>query len=298
MNIHTIKESRGDRIFTIVNYIGLTIFMIMVLYPLIYIVSASFSSTKSVISGEMWLWPIEPTLDGYKAVFEHHLIWSGFLNSLFYTVFGTLINVIMTLLAGYPLSRKDLYGKNFIMFLFVFTMFFSGGLIPTYILVKDLGLLDTRWAMLLPGALAVWNVIITRTFFQVTIPDELLEAAKIDGCSDFTFITKIVLPLSAPIIAVISLFYAVGHWNQFFQALIYLKDPQLFPLQLVLRDILVMNEISLEILPDVESAAALEGLREKLKYALVVVASVPLLIVYPFVQRHFVKGVMLGSLKG
>ncbi|MDF2963767.1 MAG: carbohydrate transporter permease [Paenibacillus sp.] len=294
----TVRESQSDRIFTVFNYVVLSLFLVTIMYPLIYIVSASISSSDAVISGEVWLWPIDITLEGYYAVFKHKLIVSGFMNSLYYTVFGTLINVVMTILAAYPLSRKDFYGKNMFMFLFVFTMMFTGGLIPTYLLVKDLGLLNTTWSMLLPGALGVWNMIITRTYFQTTIPDELLEASQLDGCTDFQFVWKIVLPLSGPIIAVITLFYAVGHWNSFFSALIYLKSQNLYPLQLVLRDILVQNEVDLNMLMDVQETAKREGLRELLKYSLIIVATGPLMIVYPFVQKYFVKGIMIGSLKG
>jgi putative aldouronate transport system permease protein len=293
-----IKETRSDRIFNIVNYSLLSVLLIIVLYPLIFIVSASFSSPSAVVSGKVWLFPVDFSLEGYKAVFEHKLIVKGFMNSIFYTVVGTAINVILTILAAYPLARHDLYGKKVIMFLFVFTMLFNGGLIPNYLLVKDLGLLDTRWAMILPTALSIWNVIITRTYFQQTIPKELLESAQIDGCNDIKFLLKIVLPLSGPIISVISLFYAVGHWNQFFNALIYLKDPNLYPLQLVLRDILIQNEIDFSMMGNAEQIASLTGLRELLKYSIIVVATVPLLIVYPFVQKHFVKGVMIGSIKG
>jgi putative aldouronate transport system permease protein len=293
-----IKESRGDRFFTAGNNLILSLIFIMVLYPLIYIVSASFSSSHSVISGEVWLWPVNPTLAGYEAVFKHKLIWSGFSNSIYYTIVGTLINVVMTVLAAYPMSRKDFFGNNIFMFLFVFTFMFSGGLIPTYLLVRDLGLLDSTWSMLLPGALGVWNMIITRTYFQTTIPEEMLEASQIDGCTDFQFLWKIVLPLSGPILAVITLFYAVGHWNSYFNALIYLKSQDLYPLQLVLRDVLVRNEVDVNMLSDVAGDAEREGLRELLKYSLIVIATVPLLVVYPFVQKYFVKGIMIGSLKG
>ncbi|MDQ1909056.1 carbohydrate ABC transporter permease [Paenibacillus sp. GD4] len=296
--MENLRESAGDRLFSIINYTVLSLFLITILYPLIYIASASISDSQAVIAGEVWLWPVNPSLDGYTAVFKHKLIWIGFRNSLYYTVVGTLINVVMTILAAYPLARKDFYGKNAFMFYFVFTMMFSGGLIPTYMIVKDLGLLNTTWAMLLPGALAVWNMIITRTYFQTTIPDELLEAAQLDGCSDFGFVWRIVIPLSGPIIAVITLFYAVGHWNSFFNAFIYLKNQNLYPLQLVLRDILVQNDVDLTMLTDVQEAARKEGLRELLKYSLIVVATLPLLVVYPFVQKYFVKGIMIGSLKG
>lgn len=293
-----IRETSGDRLFTIINYSLLTLFTITILYPLIYVVSASFSSSQAVMSGRVWLWPVEPTLEGYKAVFGYKMVWSGFANSIFYTVVGTIINVIFTMLAAYPLARSDFFGKNFMMMLFVFTTMFSGGIIPSYLLVKDLGLLDTRWALILPGALVIWNVIITRTYLKTTIPQEMLEAAQLDGCNDFNYFTRIVLPLSGPIIAVITLYYAVGHWNQFFNAMIYLSSKDKYPLQLVLRDILVQNEVDLEMLSNAKEAAAREGLRELLKYSLIVVSTIPILIIYPFVQKHFVKGIMIGSLKG
>ncbi|KRE49863.1 carbohydrate ABC transporter permease [Paenibacillus sp. Soil724D2] len=294
----SMKESADDRLFTILNYIILFIFTITILYPLVYIVSASFSSSTAVISGKVWLYPVEPTLAGYEAVFKHRLIMSSFLNSVFYTVVGTTINVLFTLIAAYPLSRKDFMPRNSIMALFVFTMMFSGGLIPSYLVVKELGMIDTRWSLIIPGALAVMNMIIARTYFQTTIPDELLEAAQMDGCSDLTFVRKIVLPLSGPIIAVISLFYAVGHWNQYFNALLYLKHQELYPIQLVLRDILVQNEVDASMITDVADQAARDGLRELLKFSLIVVSTLPVLIIYPFIQRHFVKGMMIGSLKG
>jgi putative aldouronate transport system permease protein len=296
--IGNIRESADDRLFTIVNYIILSIFTITIFYPLVYIVSASFSSSTAVISGKVWLYPVEPTLAGYEAVFKHRLIMSSFLNSVFYTIVGTVINVLFTLLAAYPLSRKDFMPRNAVMALFVFTMMFSGGLIPSYLVVKELGMIDTRWSLLIPGALAVWNMIITRTYFQTTLPDELLEAAQMDGCSDITFVRKIVIPLSGPIIAVISLFYAVGHWNQYFNALLYLKHQELYPIQLVLRDILVQNEVDASMITDVADQAARDGLRELLKFSLIVVSTLPVLIIYPFIQRHFVKGMMIGSLKG
>ncbi|WP_374706180.1 MULTISPECIES: carbohydrate ABC transporter permease [Paenibacillus] len=292
------KEAGSDRLFTIMNYLVLTLIMIIVLYPLVYVVSASFSSSSAVLSGRVWLWPVEPTLDGYRAVFKNGMVVRGFMNTLFYTVAGTGINLLFTVLAAYPLSRKDFRGRNVFMLLFVFTMMFNGGLIPTYLLVKNLGMIDTVWSMLIPAALSVWNVIIMRTYFQTTIPGELLEASQLDGCTDFRFLLRIVLPLSGPILAVIALFYAVGHWNQYFNAMIFLKRADLYPLQLILRDILVQNEINIDMLGDAKTAAARQGLRELLKYSLIVVTSVPLLVVYPFVQKFFVKGVMIGSIKG
>ncbi|CAH1202053.1 L-arabinose transport system permease protein AraQ [Paenibacillus allorhizoplanae] len=293
-----IQESRGDQLFNIVNYTVLCLFTLSVLYPLIYVLSASFSSSTAVISGRVWLWPVDITLQGYEAVFKNNRVWVGFANSLFYAVVGTIINVIMTLIAAYPLSRKDFYIRNGVMALFVFTMMFGGGLIPNYLLIKELGMLDTRWALIIPGVMSVMSVIIARTYFQTTIPDEILEAAHLDGCSDYKFLVKIVAPLSGPIIAVLSLFYAVGHWNTYFAALLYLKSPDLFPLQIILREVLVKNTFDEEIITDVVGAAQREGMRELLKYSLIVIATIPVLVVYPFIQRHFVKGMMIGSLKG
>jgi len=294
------RDSKSDRIFTIINYTFLSFLLVIVLYPLIFIVSSSFSSTEAVSSGRVWLWPVDFSVAGYKAVFENSSVWMGYLNSLFYMVVGTLINVTVTILAAYPLSKskKEFRGRGIFVFMFIFTMMFNGGLIPTYLLIRDLGMLNTRWALLIPDALAVFNVIITVTFFRTTIPKELSESAQLDGCNDFKFLWKIVLPLSAPIIAVISLFYAVGHWNQYFSALIYLRDISLFPLQLILRGILTQNEIDPEMMSNYEQMESRIGLQDLLKYSLIIVASLPVLVIYPFVQRHFVKGVMIGSVKG
>lgn len=297
MNNSGIKDNASDKLFTFFNTIFLIGVLLIVFYPLVYIFSASLSSPSAVLSGKVWLWPVEITLEGYKAVFEYKRVWMGFANSLFYTTFGTLLNVAITVMGAYALSRKDLVGRNLIMALCVFTMLFQAGIIPNYIVVNDLGLLNTRWAMILPTALSVWNLIIARTFFQMTIPDELLEASQIDGCGNFRFFFKIVIPLSAPIIAVLALFYAVGHWNQYFQALIYIRDTNLFPLQIILRDILVRNEVDASMIADVRVAAEQDGLRQLLKYSLIVIASVPVLVIFPFVQKHFVKGVMIGSIK-
>lgn len=293
-----VRDTKSDRIFDAANVLILSLFTISVLYPAVYILSASFSNPLAVVSGKVWLWPVDVSLEGYKAVFNHKLIVSSFLNSVFYTVVGTFINVVLTLLAAYPLSRKDFMIRHWIMAMFVFTMMFSGGLIPSYMLIKQLGMLDTRWSLLIPGAITVWNVIVTRTYFQSTVPDELLEAAQMDGCSDFKFFKDIVVPVSGPIIAVITLMYAVGHWNQYFSALLYLKRQSLYPLQIVLRDILVQNNVDASSMMDVNEAAAKDALRELLKYSLIVVSTVPVLIIYPFIQKHFVKGMLVGSLKG
>lgn len=293
-----IRQGRGDGIFLGAVYVILTVCFLLVLYPLIYIVSSSFSSTNAVITGRVWLFPVEPTLMGYQAVFKNKQILSGFYNSVFYTVVGTSINVAITVMAAYPLSRRDFLGRGSIMALFTFTMLFSGGLIPTYMLVRSLGMLNKRWALLIPNALAVWNMIVARTFFQTNIPDELREAAELDGSSDLRFIWSVVLPLSGPILAVLVLYYAVGHWNSYFDAMIYLTNAKRYPLQVVLRSILVQNQIQENMYTDVDVMTRIQGLADLLKYSLIVVASVPMLIVYPFVQKYFIKGVLIGSIKG
>lgn len=298
MRRNTISETTADKVFDCVNYVVLSFVFISMLYPLIYIISASLSSASAVLSNKVWLWPIDINIDGYKAVFRHKLIGSGYFNTIFYTVVGTIINLFMTVLTAYPLSRKNLVGKSIISFIFVFTMFFSGGLIPTYLVVKNLGLINTRWAMIIPGALGVWNVIVTRTYFQSNIPDEMLEAAQIDGCSDIRFVISVVLPLSIPVLAVMTLFYAVGHWNSYFNALIYLSNSKLYPLQLVLREILIQNEIYSDLLVDPVLKQRMENLREVLKYALIVVSTMPILVFALAMQKYFVKGIMIGALKG
>ena len=297
-NNRRVKLSYDDWLFYLVVNTFLGIFLLLVLYPMIYIVSASFSSPAAVAAGRVILWPVDFGFEGYKAVFENDRILSGYANSLYYTVVGTTINVVLTLVAAYPLSRKDLPARSVFMLIFTFTMIFHGGMIPSYMLVKDLGIMNTRWAMVIPGAISVWNMIITRTFFQTNIPDELLEAARMDGCSDFRFFSTIVLPLSKAVIAVITLFYAVGHWNAFFNAFLYLNGKDLFPLQIILRDILVMNSIDINLIDDPELAAAKQGMSDLLKFSLIIVSIVPVLSIYPFVQKYFVKGVMIGSIKG
>lgn len=292
-----IKDTVGDRIFNGINFIFSFIFLVATAYPIIYVLSASISSPQALVAGKVWLWPVDFSLEGYKAVIEYKKVWTGYGNSIFYTAIGTVINLVMTVAAAYPLSRKDLRGRNAIMLLFTFTMLFSGGMIPSYLLINNLGLLNSRWAMLLPSALSVYNVIVTTTYFRTNIPDELLESARIDGCSDFKFLTAIVIPLSGAILAVMALFYSVSHWNSFFDALLYLSDPKKYPLQIVLREILLLNTAS-DLTTGVADETARLYLNELLKYALIIVASAPLLIMYPFVQKYFVKGVMIGSVKG
>ncbi|WP_284639420.1 carbohydrate ABC transporter permease [Paenibacillus silviterrae] len=298
MRSNKVGLAKSDKIFYLINDLILLFALLIVLYPLIYVFSASFSDKLAIISGKVFLWPVDFSLEGYIAVFKDSRIMPAYGNTIFYTVVGTTINVVLTILAAYPLSRKTMVGRNLIMYLFAFTMLFHGGLIPNYLLMKSLGMIDTRWAMLLPGALAVWNMIIARTFFQSTISQELYEAAAIDGCSHIRFLWNIVLPLSKAIIAVLVLFYGVSHWNAYFNAFIYLKSKELFPLQIVLRDILIQSEIDPSSITDTETMTRKQGLADLLKYSIIIVASLPVWLVYPFVQKHFVKGVMIGSIKG
>lgn len=293
---HAIKESLGDRIFLTVTYFLLGIVLLVVLYPLVYIVSSSLSSPTAVSSGEVWLWPVHLSFKGYEAVFQNPQIISGYANSLFYTIAGTFISVSMTIMISYPLSRKTFFGRSGLMIFITITMLFSGGLIPTYLVVKGLDLIDTRWALLLPNAIWVWQVIIARTFFQSSIPDELAEASEMDGCSDLRFMASVVIPLSKPIIAVLALMYAVGQWNAYFDALIYLKTQGLYPLQLILRSILILNNGTGAM--DAAKMVERQQMIDLMKYSLIVVASLPVLLIYPFVQRYFVQGMLIGSVKG
>lgn len=293
-----IKYAASDKIYFGISGILLTLVLLVVSYPLIYVVSASFSSGTAVSSGKVLLWPVDFSVEGYKAVFRNKDIVSAYSNTILYTVLGTFLNVCMAMTCAYPLSRRKLKGRNIFMFIFTFTMFFSGGLIPSYILMTDLKLINTIWAMILPGALSVYNMIIARTFIQSNIPGELFEATSMDGCSDARFFFSFVLPLSKAVIAVIALFSAVGHWNAYFNAMMYLNERKLFPLQIILREILIMNQVDATMIMDPELQAEIAKVADVLKYALIVVATVPILCVYPFVQKYFIKGVMIGSIKG
>ena len=294
-----IRQSKKDRRFERINYFILCIFLFIEFYPLWIIVVSSLSSPSQVAAGNVWLWPVDLSLAGYKAVFEYKLIMSGFSNSFFLLIVGTLFCLFVSVIGAYPLSRKDLVGKKPIMLIFTFTMFFGGGLIPFFILIKDLNLMNSLWALIIPSSINVWNIIMMKTYFQTTIPGELLDAAKIDGCDDFIFLSRIVVPLSMPIIAVLGLFTAVGFWNSYFNALIFINDSSKFPLQLVLRDILVMNQTDpTQIGRNIVGIKNQQDLIQSLKYAVIVVSTVPLLVIYPFVQKFFVKGIIVGSLKG
>lgn len=291
-----IRESTGDRVFIFVIYVILSLVLVAVLYPLIYILSSSISSPSAVVSGKVWLWPVDLSLRGFQTILKTPLIMTGYGNSLIYMSAGTIISVTLTVMLAYPLSRKTFFGRKGILMLVMFTMLFSGGLIPTYLVVREMGLIDSRLALLIPNAIWVWQVIIARSFFQSTIPSELVEASEIDGCSDWRFLMSVVIPLSKPILAVLTLMYAVGQWNSYFDALIYLKSDNLYPLQLVLRSIIIQNNSAgaMDISVQIQRAQ----LAELLKYSLIVVATLPVLIIYPFVQRYFVQGMLVGSVKG
>jgi len=299
-----IKETTADKIFLIFVYIFLITSLILVLYPLIYVISASVSSPHYVNSGEMVLLPKGFTLDGYRLIFQNQDLWRGYLNTIYYTLLGTSINLIVTIPCAYALSRPEFYGKKFFTFFMLVTMFISGGLIPTFLLVKNLGMLNTVWALVLPGATSVFNIVVTRTFFQSNIPREMEEAAIVDGCSDFYLFIKIILPLSTPIIAVMALFFGVGHWNSWFSALIYISDRSRFPLQLILREILVLNDMfSMPEASTMNNSMAefmhsRQQLTQVIQYGVMIVATLPIIMIYPFLQKYFVKGVMIGSLKG
>lgn len=289
------KEDR--RLYAVVNIL-MILLAIVILYPMIYVVSSSFSSGQAVASGQVFLLPVDFSLKGYELVFAYKQVWVGYRNAIFYTVVGTVFNLLLNTLAAYPLARRNFQGKGFYMTFFMIPMFFSGGLIPTYILMTKLHLVNTPWVMIFNAALSIHNMIVMRTYFQNSIPGELHEAARIDGISDIGYLLKVVIPLSKAIFAVITLYYAVGHWNAYFGAMVYLRDRELFPLQLVLRDILNANQIDLSQIEDTELLKQLTNATDVMRYALIIVSSVPVLVAYPFVQKFFEKGVMIGSVKG
>lgn len=290
------NHTKTDKVLLFSNKIVLTICALIVLLPLLYILLASFLDPNVLLSRGFSLNPADWSLEGYKRILQDDLMVRGFINSIIYSVGFTLVTVVVTVFAAYPLSIDGFKGKNVVMVFFLITMFFNGGLIPTYLVVKDLGLLNTIWSIILPGAISVWNIILARTFFK-GLPKELFEAAKIDGASELKIFLKIVLPLSKPIIFVIALYSFVGQWNSYFDAMIYLEDQKLQPLQLVLRSILIQNQVQPGMISDQLAMAELSKLAEKIKYASIVISSLPLLIMYPFFQKYFEKGVMVGSIK-
>lgn len=292
-----VKKTRGDIIFDIVVYGLAAIVMLIILYPLYFIVIASFSDPSQVANGNVWLYPKGFTLDGYKELLKQQDIWTGYGNTVLYTVVGTVIGLAVNIPAAYALSRKDLYGKKVLTFLFLFTMFFNGGLVPTYLTVQQFHLYNTFGVMVLPFSVSVYNIIVARTFFQSSIPADLWDAAQIDGCGNLRYFAQIVLPLSKAILAVLGLWIAVGIWNSYFNALIYLKDTSLYPLQLVLRNILVTNQMQ-SALGTGEAAQVALRMANLLRYSAIIVSTVPIMCVYPFVQKYFNQGVMIGAVKG
>lgn len=282
---------KKEKAFDAVVIILVAIIALITLFPLLNVLAASFSSADKIVAGEVGIFPIGFTLDGYKLIFENKEIWSGFLNSLLYTFIGTVIQVTCQMLCAYPLSRKDFKGRKIINLILVLTMFISGGMIPTYLLISQLKLLNTIWAIILPGCISVFNIIVIRTYMETSIPMEVQEAAMIDGCGDFQIFLRIVLPLCRPVIAIMLLYAIVGYWNSYYNAMIYVTDQSLYPLQNVLNNILISNESSL-------GGGTDTNLAEQLKYVTIVVSSLPLLIIYPFFQKYFEKGVTLGGVKG
>ena len=290
--------SMPDKIFTIFNYTILTLVLIVIAYPLIFVVSEYLSDQQAVIRGDVLLLPVNPTLRGYQAVFKNGKILTGFMNSVFYLVAGTCLNLVMTMLCAYPLSRKEFKARGFISLFFVFTMYFSGGMVPTYILVNKLGLLNTRLAMIIPTAMSTYNMIICRTYIVNSIPDELYEASQMDGCTPFKYMMKVIVPLSKPILAVLTLYYGVAKWNDYFNAMLFLYKDELQPLTIVMKEILIMGKVDMTQVTDASAVAKLQGMSELLKYSTMVVATLPVLMLYPLIQKHMVKGVMIGAVKG
>ncbi|NLM10674.1 MAG: carbohydrate ABC transporter permease [Clostridiaceae bacterium] len=285
--------------FNVIKSIYLIFAGLVVLFPLLNVVSSSLSEPAAVIGGRVTIFPIGINLEAYKYIFQSKDLITGFLNTVLYTVTGTIINITLTMMAAYPLSRKELSGREVIIAFLFFTMIFEGGMIPTFLVVRDLGMYNTRWAMIIPTTLSVWNVMIAKSFFQNTFPSELYEAAEIDGCSELGIFLKIVLPLSGSIIAVLVLFYAVGHWNSYFNGLIYIKDKNLQPLQVVLRNILASTQYMSEMVDQMTTEQLNRlSLVEVMKYAIIVAGNLPVAILYPFIQKHFTKGIFIGSIKG
>lgn len=294
-----IRRSRSDLIFDVINVTIIIIFLVIILYPLYWVLIASFSDPNAVNRGDVAFWPIGVTFSGYKKLFEYDTIWRSYLNTIIYTVVGTALNVAVTVAGGYALSRPTLPGRKIVMRLLIFTMFFNGGMIPLYLLVQRLGLLNNMWGLILPTTLSVYNMTIARSFFQNSIPEGLIDAAKIDGCGNIKTFFYIVLPLSPAIISVMVLFHVVFRWNEYFNAMMFFTKTKLYPLQLVLRDILINNTMS-QVNSSGADAMAMEEMRKQaqlIKYSSIVVSTVPMLILYPFLQKYFVKGIMVGSLK-
>ena len=291
-----VNNRSSDRVLEIAMYVFAVMLLIVLMYPIYFIIIASFSDPAAVANGQVWLFPKGFTLAGYQELLKHENIWIGYRNTILYTVIGTVISLVVNISAAYALSRKDLFGRRAISLFFIFTMFFNGGLIPTFLTIRDFHMYDTFLVMVLPFSVAVYNIIVARTFFQHSIPEDLWEAAQLDGCGNLRYYLQIVIPLSKAVISVIALWTAVGHWNSYFNALIYLKDPNLYPLQLILRNILITNQMQSS-MGTGEAAAVALRLANLMRYAVIIVATVPIMCIYPFVQKYFNQGVMIGAVK-
>lgn len=298
--VKTKKYRSSDRNFDLINMAIMCVLLVIFIWPLWFVLIASVSNPNEVWNGNVLLLPKGFSLNGYIKTYEYSDIWIGYRNTILYTVVGTIINLFMTTLCAYPLSRKDFVMRGFFSKMFLITMYFSGGLIPNYLLIQNLGMLDTPWALLIPGAISFYNTIIMKTYFQNSIPDSLQEAATLDGANTLQYLLKIVLPLSKPVFAVLALYYGVGHWNNYFGAMIYLDNRDLYPLQLFLREILINNNLSSEILAELDplELESMLNTAETMKYSIIIVASLPMICLYPLIQKHFVKGVMIGAVKG
>ena len=294
------REGTTDRIMLALIYIGLTIILLIVLYPLIWVISASFSDPMEIRAGKLWLTPVGFHLTGYRKVFIDPEIMIGYRNSLFYMVVGTFLNVLLTTMAAFPLSCKEFKPRNVLALFFSFTMWFNGGLVPNYLMMKQYHLLNTVWSVLVSGLVSVGNLFIMRNYFTTSIPNELREAAKIDGCTNIGYLFRIAIWLCGPIMAVMTVFYGVGRWNDYMNALIYITDRKLYPLQLFLREILVFNQMSASQQNVATDSTMTEMLlaAESIKYSVIIVASLPVLIIYPFVQRYMISGITVGAIKG
>ncbi len=293
-----------DRIFLVVVYTVLILVTFCCLYPMYFTVIASFSDPGAVYTGKVNLWPVGFSTEAYKLVFNDSRIWRGYANSIYYTVVGTLFNLLLTIPGAYALSKRRMYGRSILTTIFIFTMYFGGGMIPYYILLKNMHLLNTRWVLIIGGGVSVYNMVVTRTYFQNNVPESLCEAARIDGASEFGTFLRVVLPISGPIVAVMALYYAVSHWSSYFAGMVYVTDPDIQPLQVVLRKILILNETAYADAMESGDAALIINAEKRaqvvaaMKYSVVFIASLPMLILYPFIQKHFVRGIMVGSLKG
>ena len=294
---HRVRRQGRDVVFDAILYSICTVLLLMILYPLWFIVIASFSDPSAVAGGHVWVWPVGFTLDGYDELLKQPRVWLGYRNTIAYTVVGTLIGLAVNIPAAYALSRKDLWGRKGLMGLYVFTMFFSGGLIPIFLTVQQAGLYNTFWVLVLPFSVSAYNIIVARTFFETSLPPDLWDAAQIDGCGNLRFFFTLALPLSKAVISVIALWTAVGQWNSYFNALIYIRDENLYPLQLIMRNILITNQ-NFAALGTGEAAMIAMRRANLVRYAMIIIATVPIMCVYPFIQKYFDQGVMIGAVKG